>query len=274
MKINTKRPNTPLPDLPFPNLQHYHFPSVSSTMYLADLVLHNNPILHTLPNLFQRCFAVSATKQSDGIGTKGRTWESPQGNCYLTLTVPKELIIFKRKILSLKLSSIIAKSVMKYLPDVKVTTQWPNDVLIGNKKISGILIKEENDYLLFGIGVNVKQAPDIKQGRTATCVFEYSKNETDGCQESEELAKTIAKEIYKYLEDIQSLKKDTIEQEVLEEWKKMTEFGKEYKIRNDDNSTETTEKSYITLGVEKDGKLRVKNKDGKEEILESFVFME
>merc|ERR1712226_1179664 len=97
----------------------------------------------------------------------------------------------------------------------------------------------------FGIGVNVKQAPDVKQGRTATCIFQYNKIENDGCKESEELAKTISKTIYEYLADIQSLKKDTIEQEVLEEWKKMTELGKEYKIRNEENSSKNAEKSYL-----------------------------
>lgn len=271
---STKKQCIPYPHHPIPNLQHYHFPTVSSTAYLANLVVQNNPTLQSLPNLFQRCFAVSAAKQSEVISFKGRTWESPPGNCYLTFVVPCDLILFQKKLIPLKLSSIIAKSMIKHLPEKNITTKWPNDILINGKKIGVIFVKEVKNYILLTINVNVKQAPYLRQEQAATCVFEFSKSQSDGCKESKRLAKGISQDIFNYLADIQSSKRDIIEQEILEEWKSMTQFGNEYKIWNKENIIDTKEKNFLTLGIEKDGNLKVKNEEGKEESLESFIFID
>lgn len=43
----------------------------------------------------------------------------------------------------------------------KVTLKWPNDVLVDNRKICGVLIEIENGMIIVGIGCNVRSAPSI-----------------------------------------------------------------------------------------------------------------
>merc|ERR1712176_694956 len=126
--------------------------------------------------------------------------------------------------------------------------------------------------MLFGIGVNLKEAPEIPNGRSSTCLFEYTNDNSDGSQESENLAKILIDEIYDYLVEIQTLRKEKIEQDILDEWKKWTEFGVEYKIRGDENLDFKERKCFKTVGIENDGKLKVINEEGKEELLEYFSF--
>ena len=47
-----------------------------------------------------------------------------------------------------------------YRPTRPITLKWPNDVLIGGAKVSGLLIEREEDVLLLGIGVNLVSHPD------------------------------------------------------------------------------------------------------------------
>ena len=59
-----------------------------------------------------------------------------------------------------------------------VFLKWPNDVLIDKKKVCGILMEMEDDYLLIGIGCNVMVAPIIENegddsGRQSTCVVDH-----------------------------------------------------------------------------------------------------
>jgi BirA family biotin operon repressor/biotin-[acetyl-CoA-carboxylase] ligase len=60
-----------------------------------------------------------------------------------------------------------------------VYLKWPNDVLIGEKKVCGILIEVENDRLLIGIGCNVLTAPEVSNigaeaGRASTCLADHN----------------------------------------------------------------------------------------------------
>tara|TARA_A100001015_G_scaffold312841_1_gene418807 strand:- start:3288 stop:3725 length:438 start_codon:yes stop_codon:yes gene_type:complete len=59
-----------------------------------------------------------------------------------------------------------------------VSLKWPNDILIDRKKVCGILMEMEDDYLLIGIGCNVMVAPIIENegddsGRQSTCVIDH-----------------------------------------------------------------------------------------------------
>src|SRR5207244_3953822 len=52
-----------------------------------------------------------------------------------------------------------------YLPGKEIKIKWPNDILVSNKKICGILIEngirsEQIDYTIVGIGININELPD------------------------------------------------------------------------------------------------------------------
>lgn len=101
--------------------------------------------------------AVLAEEQSGGRGRMGRSWVSPPGaNLYVTL-------IMRPPASRLRVLSIAAPlAIADALEDggLDCALKWPNDVLVGGRKIAGILIETEllGDavrYALVGMGVNV-----------------------------------------------------------------------------------------------------------------------
>lgn len=103
-------------------------------------------------------FVITAVRQNAGRGRRGRSWIGLDGNLFMSLGVREELkdlgqLVF---VVSLSLAEVIAG----LGADVKI--KWPNDVLVGGAKISGILLeKAENEYITIGIGVNINAAPQL-----------------------------------------------------------------------------------------------------------------
>ena len=91
---------------------------------------------------------VTADEQSAGRGRQGRTWTAPRGRallCSLLIRDPSRL-------LPLAAGAAVAEVVG---PDARI--KWPNDVLVGGRKVAGILIeaRPQEGWAVAGIGVNV-----------------------------------------------------------------------------------------------------------------------
>src|SRR5438309_1430776 len=82
---------------------------------------------------------IVAKQQTAGRGRNKRTWHSPEGGLYLSILLhPKEA----KKVtdLSILAGVALAQGVTEFLPKSKdVSLKWPNDCLIGWKKVGGIL---------------------------------------------------------------------------------------------------------------------------------------
>ncbi len=100
---------------------------------------------------------VVAEEQTVGRGRLKRAWLSPQGSVSLSVILhptPAQLP-YLIMVASLAVSHCIEK-----VTDLKTQIKWPNDVLINNKKVCGILIESDVrgravDYAVIGIGLNV-----------------------------------------------------------------------------------------------------------------------
>ena len=97
-----------------------------------------------------------AEEQTKGRGRRGKSWISPKfKNIYFSLNS-----YLKKEDLSV-LSLAVALSVNKVLSKINVMSliKWPNDLLVGNKKICGILIETAKEgeltKVVIGIGINV-----------------------------------------------------------------------------------------------------------------------
>lgn len=108
---------------------------------------------------------VIAKRQSDGKGTKGRSFSSENGGVYLTIVRSHENLLAKDAFrLMISASVAVSKTIESY--GVRPVIRWPNDVLVDGKKISGTLIENtfRGDFIvrsMIGIGVNVKnKLPD------------------------------------------------------------------------------------------------------------------
>ncbi|GAG02958.1 unnamed protein product, partial [marine sediment metagenome] len=102
--------------------------------------------------------AVLAEEQTGGRGRLGRAWVSPAGkNLYLTLVMrpPARHL----RVLSIVAPLAIAEA-LEGATGLTCRIKWPNDVLVGGRKIAGVLIETDLagaavKYALVGMGVNV-----------------------------------------------------------------------------------------------------------------------
>jgi BirA family biotin operon repressor/biotin-[acetyl-CoA-carboxylase] ligase len=140
------------------------FPSIPSTMDIARQEALNNAPEGT---------AIIAERQTAGRGRLKRTWQTPEGNIAVSVILypPRE-----------HLQSLIMLASLAVLNSIRVTTglncqlKWPNDILINNKKVCGILTEtkaqvDRLDYAIFGIGINVnmkmKDYPELRTTATS-----------------------------------------------------------------------------------------------------------
>lgn len=102
-----------------------------------------------------------------------RRWITPRGSA-LTFT-----LLLRPPFPAFPLSLRSALGVARWVEDLGLSARikWPNDVLIGGRKLSGILIESTQNYAGIGIGINIAQAPGSEELRTpATCLADHLKS--------------------------------------------------------------------------------------------------
>ncbi len=108
---------------------------------------------------------IIADGQSEGKGRKGRTWESPPGvNLYSSVILRPSLPLAAVPRITLLTGLGVARA-LRHVSGLCAFIKWPNDVLIGGKKIAGILAemeapREGGTFVILGIGVNVNWKAD------------------------------------------------------------------------------------------------------------------
>jgi BirA family biotin operon repressor/biotin-[acetyl-CoA-carboxylase] ligase len=104
---------------------------------------------------------VVAEAQTKGRGRMGRSWSSPKGKgIYFSLILRPKLPPSQAAMLTLAAAVAVSSAIEKILPQVKARIKWPNDLLIGGKKLCGILTElcAETDrvqFIVVGVGINV-----------------------------------------------------------------------------------------------------------------------
>ena len=144
---------------------------------------------------------VVSKHQTQGRGRNGSVW-SNKPSLNLAFSIYKRfrnLETNKKFMLNVIASVSVYETLKKYnLCDLSI--KWPNDIMTGNKKISGILIENnirgnKIKYSVIGIGININQS-EFKSLPNATSVF----IETGKINSVE----TIAQELQKILKNLQN----------------------------------------------------------------------
>lgn len=112
-------------------------------------------------------FVCIADHQSKGRGRRGRHWLSPAGaNIYLSLAWHFELPVSRLGVLSLAQGVAVIKALGKIgISDAWL--KWPNDILINDEKIAGVLIetcavRAGSCNVVIGIGLNYRMPENIR----------------------------------------------------------------------------------------------------------------
>ena len=105
---------------------------------------------------------VTSEKQTLGKGRFGRSWYSPEKvGAYISIIITPKIPLEKAPGLSIMTALAAAETFEKYCPG-KVKIKWPNDILLGNRKVAGVLTElytknNKIDYVVVGIGININQ---------------------------------------------------------------------------------------------------------------------
>lgn len=96
---------------------------------------------------------VTAAEQIAGRGRQGRDWTAPAGRALLASLVLREI----PPLLSLASALAVADVV-----GAQACIKWPNDVLVGGRKVAGILAegRPQEGWAVLGVGVNVAVRPE------------------------------------------------------------------------------------------------------------------
>lgn len=125
-----------------------------------DVISSTNEFIKEQYESLDNYTVVTAKYQTSGRGRMTRIWESNDSDNILMSLLIKE---FKERtdlnLLSLVASMSVHKFLSKYINNLYI--KWPNDILVDNKKICGILLEgkmnNNSKMIVIGIGININQ---------------------------------------------------------------------------------------------------------------------
>ena len=107
----------------------------------------------------QRNCIVSSILQTDGRGRRGRNWISQEGNLFASFALKIALTDISK--IALLSAVAVFKTIEHFVKNQSIKIKWPNDVLVNDAKISGILFEKADDnFWVMGIGINVVSSPE------------------------------------------------------------------------------------------------------------------
>ncbi len=198
--------------------------------------------------------AVMALEQTSGRGRSGHSWISPPGkNLAISVVVRPTLPSDQSPMLSM-LAAVAVANVLEAKGVCPVALKWPNDVLVDNKKIAGILleatmVKEQVREVILGLGVNLNSDQGDFSG-----VFPIPPTSYLLCAGKEwdvvEAAQAFLGEIKALYEDVETRGLEIIRQRWLAKW------------AHKDHLMTYEGKAGRAIGVSREGFLILKMQDG------------
>jgi BirA family biotin operon repressor/biotin-[acetyl-CoA-carboxylase] ligase len=116
----------------------FFFESIYNTQEYALSELSSEPIL------------VISYSQEKGKGTSNRTWLNADQALACSLAVKQEDIKLNHTLIPL-LSGYVFIEVLK---DINLSLKWPNDIILKNLKVGGILVEKSENNICIGMGIN------------------------------------------------------------------------------------------------------------------------
>lgn len=137
------------------------------TVFVFDKLKSTNTTLKRMAELgANEGTIVIANKQSEGRGTQGRKFFSPENGIYISMLMRPKFDV--KKSLNITISTAVAVAqAIRTITGIKCGIKWVNDIFYNNKKVGGILTeahfnKESNsfDYIVVGVGLNLAKTKE------------------------------------------------------------------------------------------------------------------
>jgi BirA family biotin operon repressor/biotin-[acetyl-CoA-carboxylase] ligase len=126
--------------------------------------------------------AVFALRQTSGRGRYSRTWLSPDGGLYLSVSRPVNAPLFPIHIPIA--ASVAVCELLSTQFEVPAKLQWPNDILVDGSKLAGVLselvvMPHGGNAVIVGVGLNVNTAIKLDDGRGAVSLSQLTGSQYD-----------------------------------------------------------------------------------------------
>jgi BirA family biotin operon repressor/biotin-[acetyl-CoA-carboxylase] ligase len=174
---------------------------------------------------------IIADAQTGGKGRLGRKWLSPQGkNLYMSIILRPVILPRDAAILTL-MSAVACVSAIKRLSSVHASIKWPNDIMVSDRKLGGILteIKADMDrifHAVIGIGININIEACDMPDEIKACATSI-KNESGDAQSRTLFVIEILKELDRWY----SMLLNSGKKPIIEEWLKLSStIGRAVKV--------------------------------------------
>lgn len=185
--------------------QIHYFESVSSTMSKAKELARDGAPDQSV---------VVAGVQKEGRGRMQRTWFSDKGGLYCTLILRPQLPATFAFLMNFITSTALVETIRNQT-GLDARVKWPNDILIGEKKLSGMLSELEAseelvEFVNIGIGINVNNDPTRDEKRATSIAAELG----------HEIKRRDL--LTGFLEKLEEKLKNLQPEKAVDEWKKYT----------------------------------------------------
>lgn len=208
---------------------------------------------------------VIADKQTKGKGRLGRQWLSPPGeNIYMSIVLRPELEPRDATLLTL-LSAVAVARAIRNVSALPVGIKWPNDIMLQDKKLGGILLETRTDpdridFVVIGIGVNVNlRTKDLPSdvGGIATSMKEVTGKTFKRTAVTAEIMDELEREYIDLMNNGRL--------RLLKLWRELSvTLGREVRVTQHNKSLDG-----IAVDIDDVGMLIVKTADGKQIIVSS-----
>lgn len=208
-----------------------------------------------------------AEEQLAGRGRAANSWQSPRSTgIYCSVVVRPPLPPSEVLVLSLAAGLAVRAAIRQVDPRVTADLKWPNDVLIGGKKVCGILTEMNAEatrvrYIVVGVGINVNRTSFPKELQ-ATSLCLVTGSEWSRVEVAAALLKSLDREYRQLLEDSEA------RESILRRFTENSSWveGKAVRIEENGSAFEGT-----TEGLDASGFLRVRTSRGTQTVLSGTV---
>jgi BirA family biotin operon repressor/biotin-[acetyl-CoA-carboxylase] ligase len=201
---------------------------------------------------------ITAESQSKGRGRENRDWHSPHGTgIYMSVILYPRISLKGLPRITLVAAVAVAEA-LKNSAHIRVEIKWPNDLLLNNKKICGILTElcslgNEKNAVIVGIGINVNTPADMFPADIANIASSIL-IETKEKFSRLEIIKSVIEYFDRYYEVFLQSGFDSI----LGTWKDYSNIvGRKIQVKQSGTAVTGT-----VIDVDMDGALLLKNGDG------------
>ena len=233
--------------------------TIGKELYLFKEVMSTNTVAKFLSeNDVNNGTVIISEKQSGAKGRLGKSWESPLGGIWLSLVVKPNVDHSKIPMITLATGVAVVKT-LERIGIENAEIKWPNDVMINDKKVCGILTEAITKFnsiesVIIGVGIDANfdvnvLSKELQEGTTTLDIeLGHRVNENE-----------IIRFFLEEFERIGILFEEGGFERILKEWRKYSySIGKIVEVR------EPFSKSYdgYVLGISREGALVVEKIDG------------